>query len=1223
MGLLAQKIRAKYPGVYDSLDDATLEIKVADKYPQYRSMVSAPLDPTKMGQPHIAPPPQAAEPPPPQPGLASKIADFMGQPIAPKVLPQPAMDALNATTQMGAAPRESTYQSIVGKNNLTPEQAQQAQFMAQHPETVTPRASALDFYKGALAKINPSTATAALTAPFGGGIAAAGNAVLGAEGAAQAMDPSRSTGERWMGGVSGLAGLAGAVPGLGAIKRLLTSAKQNYSGAASGVETALEAAARLGKESQAAHVPNMPQPGAGVPYGALPELPSKAAQKAIDIEKAAAEAQRKASGTLSHFATLDPAEAGKEAKVLGLAKSQQTLDDLARTAGEGRPSLSEEQVNYFKPEKVAKDTAKPNKAMADAEMNARVEAQIAQTNANTKPPLDTTPTEPPKVPTIDEVMFGPNPKPKVSAAQVKAAGIKTGVDRPEYFAPPVEPSAPVKPRMTAAQVTESGVPLVKPRIRVQAAGVETPTPNIERLSLSALKKERDALEAMPESMPDHPNHATWSKRYNVVDDLLTQKDPGFNDVPPRAVSAIPTQVRGNSFIIPPGIEPESKTVRAAIRPAKTHMDAMNPKTTPLGVSETLAPKPSTKTPAQDLAERLGTPLEAKIKTKSPRTEDILKDNPRFQALSKEERATRYKELGGVDAELRKSPLNQSPNTSGIDPSKLYSGVDPNILKSALKIPAVRAALGGTLGYNADEEHPYLGAGTGTALGLLGAPNKYGGMKAGLDNLTALRYEALLMGAPQISNIGGNAGGAAIAPILEALRGNVGGAKALAKSYMSPAIAKEWLQEFGQSWKANRPITRFGKEVKAVGPSGRTLQAVDTATKGTMAKGGLSPELAGHYTLSAEPSTETGKALTRLQSVIPGGQIISPFMRTAIKANEMAAATSPLRWLPGEGKNLRTMVPTQDYITKNGTKIPKAVFEALIASPAVLAAIAGGTGMKVPGEGVVGQVPASAALGPLALPYQTARQVRDYAKYGRSDITDAIEAFMNNVPLAGDIPREMRDPGKIISDIPSQFVPQISMMAGDKTVRETKGDQTGSAFTQMKDAAENAIKAKLPWERSSLPAKRTFLGNEKVRNWLGQYPNPDYDTDPLANRLSDAGLLRRSPNQSLGGLSPKAKLLKMSTDKSLAGRPGLQELVDAITPLGNTTTDPMQESRLGELRGKSVRKDITPIVDAKNFTGLSKEVQDILLELMVSNAHTKGTKAFKVERAVEAAKKAKQ
>lgn len=39
-GPLAQKIRAKFPGVYDDLDDATLEARVLAKHPEYKDMVA-------------------------------------------------------------------------------------------------------------------------------------------------------------------------------------------------------------------------------------------------------------------------------------------------------------------------------------------------------------------------------------------------------------------------------------------------------------------------------------------------------------------------------------------------------------------------------------------------------------------------------------------------------------------------------------------------------------------------------------------------------------------------------------------------------------------------------------------------------------------------------------------------------------------------------------------------------------------------------------------------------------------------------------------------------------------------------------------------------------------------------------------------------------------------------------------------------------------------------
>jgi hypothetical protein len=53
MGDLANKVRAKYPGVYDDMDDAALEAKVLAKYPQYGDLAKAAPSPApqpSMGQ---------------------------------------------------------------------------------------------------------------------------------------------------------------------------------------------------------------------------------------------------------------------------------------------------------------------------------------------------------------------------------------------------------------------------------------------------------------------------------------------------------------------------------------------------------------------------------------------------------------------------------------------------------------------------------------------------------------------------------------------------------------------------------------------------------------------------------------------------------------------------------------------------------------------------------------------------------------------------------------------------------------------------------------------------------------------------------------------------------------------------------------------------------------------------------------------------------------------
>ena len=49
-GPLAAKVRAKYPGVYDDLDDAALEAKILAKYPEYADLTKKAPDPSKLDQ---------------------------------------------------------------------------------------------------------------------------------------------------------------------------------------------------------------------------------------------------------------------------------------------------------------------------------------------------------------------------------------------------------------------------------------------------------------------------------------------------------------------------------------------------------------------------------------------------------------------------------------------------------------------------------------------------------------------------------------------------------------------------------------------------------------------------------------------------------------------------------------------------------------------------------------------------------------------------------------------------------------------------------------------------------------------------------------------------------------------------------------------------------------------------------------------------------------------
>lgn len=661
-------------------------------------------------------------------------------------------------------------------------------------------------------------------------------------------------------------------------------------------------------------------------------------------------------------------------------------------------------------------------------------------------------------------------------------------------------------------------------------------------------------------------------------------------------------------------------------------------TKPVGISETLP----TKLP------------------KVPRTEDVLRSNPRFQALSKEDRAARYKELGGVDAEFKKL------DKPDIDPSTLYSGLNPELLKAAYKKPWARAGIGATIGSTAsDDDNKGTNAVLGGIAGVLAAPAKYKGMAEGPRWLQSAMYEGLLGGAPQVSNLAGTMGGSLAAVPMEAMRGNIQGSKDLIKYLMHPGqVGKKLGSEFLQSWKSKAPITRMGKSIEAVGPSGKTLRAVDKATIENLKAGGVDEALAGRYTLGSDPSTPPALAIQNLIDKLgPVGAAVTPFSRTQLNALEMAAATSPLRWrspaakaiaggatgyavapegdtpeetsknrlqssivgtglgvLAGKsGKNLRKLLPTQDYVTKGGIKIPAAVFEALLGIPAPLAAAAGYKGYGPT------SVPGMALLGPYAAPYIAGKSVRDYQKYGRDDPRDVTRSLFSNVPGAGDLPHLFDDPLKWASSIPSRFIPQATMMFGDKTVREPAGPE-GALF----QGVEGAIREKIPGWRESLPAKVGPLGDELKRSKvLGLYPEAEYDTNPIMKRLSAANpsLLRREPSGSLGGISPQEELKTYARDKGLEtldpnSAKAVKELLDKITPAGNTKLTPFEETDLKKLRGKGMEAMLGPFISSPEFTKLDPKLQDIFLKIYKGMGSEIGTEVFKANRMKAAAEKYK-
>ena len=390
----------------------------------------------------------------------------------------------------------------------------------------------------------------------------------------------------------------------------------------------------------------------------------------------------------------------------------------------------------------------------------------------------------------------------------------------------------------------------------------------------------------------------------------------------------------------------------------------------------------------------------------------------------------------------------------------------------------------------------------------------GGMAAGPNGgraLNKLYYESMLTGPAQIANLAGNVGTLLTTPVMEAARGNVrGGIQLFREGVANPKAWGGVWDATKRGYRENRPVKYTNELPMGKISAGRALNAVDRATKHIMHQGGMSEEMAGHYTFTEDPVTELLKGLQHIQMNSPGTNKLTPFIRTMGKQLELGTAYSPLRHLPTGKKDgklvyaLKDTFPVENPLGTKSEWTNPFQYTAMLPAPLMAAAGAG----LLPDEGPTSPT-TSAIFGGLAAPYQVGRAYQDYQQHGRHSDSDMARATVQQIPIVGDLLKFIKNPTRFPSSVVQRFLPPALMAVGDRTVRDPR---SGAGVLE---SVENSLKERLPWERESLPIRPNYFGEPDERTWFGGLPEPLYSRDPRAKALADMGLLRYQQSANLG------------------------------------------------------------------------------------------------------------
>lgn len=606
---------------------------------------------------------------------------------------------------------------------------------------------------------------------------------------------------------------------------------------------------------------------------------------------------------------------------------------------------------------------------------------------------------------------------------------------------------------------------------------------------------------------------------------------------------------------------------------------------------------------------------------APKVDAVIKEDPRLaemlSGLSKSQRAQVYREFAGRGKDIPKENLPAlldeivaAARKGGDDSSggtTLVSGIDPTRLGQAWKYPAVRAAIGGAAGANMSDDHPYLGAALGAAGGAVAGPG-------GGRQLNRLYYESMLAGPAQAANLLGNIGTIITTPVLEAARGNIrgaGGALEQVKNFTNPEAWRSLGRGLKQGWQEERAV-KYTDELPA-GPMGRSLNAVDRATKNFMEQGGMDPDLVSQYTFTHDPNTDGLKGLQYIQQRVPGMNKITPFIRTLGKQLELGAAYSPLRHLP-TGYNAEKKLAYQ--LRDAFPVVPRANGGSEWLNPAQLSvmapgalAVAGGAGM-FGGENSASPI-RSAMMGGVAAPYQVGAAYRDFLQHGRGSASDMARATSDQIPIAGDMLKIIENPAAYPGRLAERFVPPILGAFGDRTIRDPRGEHTGPFG--MEDIS-GYLKERIPGLREDLPIKPNFFGEPEQRTMLGSIPEPLYNRDPRAAALAEMGLLRYQQSGNMGDAQLsipeqdelkgiRGKRMMEVLDPILANKGQMGEFPDVLKGLSPEQAELVQEMTEGS--APQSEADIMRIYQRLGINLGSQEFKALRLARIIQQMQQRG------------------
>lgn len=286
-----------------------------------------------------------------------------------------------------------------------------------------------------------------------------------------------------------------------------------------------------------------------------------------------------------------------------------------------------------------------------------------------------------------------------------------------------------------------------------------------------------------------------------------------------------------------------------------------------------------------------------------------------------------------------------------------------------------------------------------------------------DAANRLRYFSMLSSpVTQIKNVAGNVGAVASHAAESALGGQFREAGDVLREFFSPQTVRDAIAEY----RAPSEGGRWGNEGHDVlDIPGRTMGAIDRATKNALERGNVPADRAHEITFTNRPKSDLGSSLNDALNRSTAGKLLVPFSKTATNILERGIERTPgLGYLAQalSGGNLTTSVPKQ-----------------------ILGAVAAGAG------GYVGSRPGAAAyakahptqkaliealLGPYAVPYAIGSGAMQAAQKPKSTAADVVQAALSTLSSAAPMPNEYTlDPSRYLASYVPNILRDVNPLAG--------------------------------------------------------------------------------------------------------------------------------------------------------------------------------------------------